>query len=50
MGDKLGDVTGIVDFDFTDRKLFVTNIDAGADRQHGSRCRRRPRSAATRAR
>ncbi|HEX8308136.1 MAG TPA: Calx-beta domain-containing protein, partial [Allosphingosinicella sp.] len=30
MGDGLGDVTGIIDFDFTDRKLFVTNIDAGA--------------------
>jgi uncharacterized protein len=30
MGDRLGDVTGIVEFDFTDRKLFVTNIDAGA--------------------
>jgi len=30
MGDGLGDVTGIVEFDFTDRKLFVTNIDAGA--------------------
>jgi hypothetical protein len=27
MGDKLGDITGIVDFDFTDRKLFVTQID-----------------------
>jgi len=27
MGDKLGDITGIIDFDFTDRKLFVTNID-----------------------
>jgi hypothetical protein len=27
MGDKLGDVTGIVDFDFTDRKLYVTAID-----------------------
>jgi hypothetical protein len=27
MGDKLGDVTGIVEFDFTDRKLFVTSID-----------------------
>ncbi|HEX8572452.1 MAG TPA: hypothetical protein VF759_06850, partial [Allosphingosinicella sp.] len=30
MGDGLGDVTGIIDFDFTDRKLFVTSIDAGA--------------------
>jgi predicted extracellular nuclease len=30
MGDGLGDVTGIVEFDFTDRKLFVTNIDAAA--------------------
>jgi uncharacterized protein len=30
MGDRLGDVTGIVEFDFTDRKLFVTDIDAGA--------------------
>ncbi|HEX9946054.1 MAG TPA: Calx-beta domain-containing protein, partial [Allosphingosinicella sp.] len=27
MGDGLGDVTGIVEFDFTDRKLFVTNIN-----------------------
>ena len=27
MGDRLGDVTGVVDFDFTDRKLFVTNYD-----------------------
>ncbi|HEY0028861.1 MAG TPA: Calx-beta domain-containing protein [Allosphingosinicella sp.] len=27
MGDKLGDITGIIDFDFTDRKLFVTQID-----------------------
>jgi hypothetical protein len=27
MGDGLGDVTGIVEFDFTDRKLFVTNWD-----------------------
>ena len=33
MGDGLGDVTGIIDFDFTDRKLFVTNIDAGLDHQ-----------------
>jgi uncharacterized protein len=30
MGDKLGDVTGIVDFDFNDLKLFVTKIDAAA--------------------
>ncbi|HYI38892.1 MAG TPA: Calx-beta domain-containing protein, partial [Allosphingosinicella sp.] len=30
MGDGLGDVTGIVEFDFTDRKLFVTDIDPGA--------------------
>jgi|GEM_PF-376245 len=30
MGDGLGDVTGIIDFDFTDRKLFVTNINPGA--------------------
>ncbi|MDB5695138.1 MAG: hypothetical protein JWN21_681, partial [Sphingomonas bacterium] len=30
MGDGLGDVTGIIEFDFTDRKLFVTSIDAGA--------------------
>jgi Ca2+-binding RTX toxin-like protein/predicted extracellular nuclease len=30
MGDFLGSVTGIIDFDFTDRKLFVTDIDAGA--------------------
>ncbi|HYJ30924.1 MAG TPA: Calx-beta domain-containing protein, partial [Allosphingosinicella sp.] len=30
MGDGLGDVTGIIDFDFTDRKLFVTNIDSGS--------------------
>ncbi len=30
MGDGLGDVTGIVEFDFTDRKLFVTDIDSGA--------------------
>lgn len=27
MGDGLGDVTGIVEFDFTDRKLFVTGWD-----------------------
>ncbi len=26
MGDRLGDLTGIIDFDFTDRKLFVTNV------------------------
>jgi hypothetical protein len=30
MGDGLGDVTGIIDFDFTDRKLFVTEINANA--------------------
>ncbi|HEX8572922.1 MAG TPA: Calx-beta domain-containing protein, partial [Allosphingosinicella sp.] len=30
MGDGLGDVTGIIDFDFTDRKLFVTDIDPAA--------------------
>ncbi|HEX8126552.1 MAG TPA: Calx-beta domain-containing protein [Allosphingosinicella sp.] len=30
MGDRLGDVTGIIDFDFTDRKLFVTNYDGSA--------------------
>jgi predicted extracellular nuclease len=30
MGDYLGDVTGIIDFDFTDRKLFVTDIDPGS--------------------
>ncbi|HYG46358.1 MAG TPA: Calx-beta domain-containing protein, partial [Allosphingosinicella sp.] len=30
MGDGLGDVTGIVEFDFTDRKLFVTDIDPAA--------------------
>ena len=29
MGDHLGDVTGIIDFDFTDRKLFVTDIEPG---------------------
>ena len=29
MGDPLGDVTGIVDFDFTDRKLFVTDMEPG---------------------
>jgi predicted extracellular nuclease len=28
MGDKIGTVTGIVDFDFTDRKLFVTEWDS----------------------
>ncbi|HEY5710743.1 MAG TPA: Calx-beta domain-containing protein, partial [Allosphingosinicella sp.] len=28
MGDHIGDVTGIIDFDFTDRKLFVTSIDS----------------------
>ncbi|HEX8483325.1 MAG TPA: Calx-beta domain-containing protein, partial [Allosphingosinicella sp.] len=30
MGDGLGDVTGIIDFDFTDRKLFVTDINPAA--------------------
>jgi uncharacterized protein len=30
MGDGLGAVTGIVEFDFTDRKLFVTDINSGA--------------------
>ncbi|HMG48227.1 MAG TPA: Calx-beta domain-containing protein [Allosphingosinicella sp.] len=34
MGDYLGDVTGIVEFDFTDRKLFVTDIDAGSFVDH----------------
>ncbi|TMJ18332.1 MAG: hypothetical protein E6G92_00275 [Alphaproteobacteria bacterium] len=34
MGDYLGDVTGIVDFDFTDRKLFVTDIDSGTFVDH----------------
>ncbi len=29
MGDQLGDVTGIIDFDFTDRKLFVTGMEPG---------------------
>jgi len=29
MGDLLGDVTGIIDFDFTDRKLFVTSMEPG---------------------
>jgi len=29
MGDHLGDVTGIIDFDFTDRKLFVTGMEPG---------------------
>jgi Ca2+-binding RTX toxin-like protein len=29
MGDLLGDVTGIIDFDFTDRKLFVTAMEPG---------------------
>ncbi|HEY0012289.1 MAG TPA: Calx-beta domain-containing protein [Allosphingosinicella sp.] len=28
MGDTIGDITGIVDFDFTDRKLFVTEWDS----------------------
>ncbi|HEX8655241.1 MAG TPA: Calx-beta domain-containing protein, partial [Allosphingosinicella sp.] len=30
MGDGLGNVTGIVDFDFTDLKLFVTAINSGS--------------------
>jgi Ca2+-binding RTX toxin-like protein/predicted extracellular nuclease len=34
MGDELGDVTGIIDFDFTDRKLFVTGIDPGSFVDH----------------
>ncbi|HEV2815913.1 MAG TPA: Calx-beta domain-containing protein, partial [Allosphingosinicella sp.] len=34
MGDELGDVTGIIDFEFTDRKLFVTDIDAGSFVDH----------------
>jgi predicted extracellular nuclease len=29
MGDLLGDVTGIISFDFTDRKLFVTAMEPG---------------------
>jgi Ca2+-binding RTX toxin-like protein len=29
MGDLLGDVTGIIDFEFTDRKLFVTSMEPG---------------------
>jgi uncharacterized protein len=29
MGDSLGDVTGIIDFAFTDRKLFVTAMEPG---------------------
>lgn len=29
MGDRLGNVTGIIDFDFTDRKLFVTAMEPG---------------------
>ncbi|HEX8241682.1 MAG TPA: Calx-beta domain-containing protein [Allosphingosinicella sp.] len=29
MGDPLGDVTGIIDFDFTDLKLFVTAMEPG---------------------
>ncbi len=29
MGDLLGDITGIIDFDFTDRKLFVTGMEPG---------------------
>ncbi len=28
MGDKIGTITGVVDFDFTDRKLFVTEWDS----------------------
>ena len=31
MGDRLGDVTGIIDFDFTDRKLFVTQAPTLVD-------------------
>ena len=27
MGDQLGDLTGIIDFDFTDRVLYVTDMD-----------------------
>ena len=50
MGDGLGDVTGIIDFDFTDRKLFVTDIDPGGLSATPSRRRRRPRSATTTAR
>ncbi|WP_395613943.1 Calx-beta domain-containing protein, partial [Allosphingosinicella sp.] len=30
MGDHLGDVTGIIDFDFTDRVLYVTNMNPGS--------------------
>lgn len=30
MGDFLGDITGIIDFDFTALKLFVTDIDPGS--------------------
>jgi predicted extracellular nuclease len=30
MGDRLGDITGIVEFDFADLKLFVTGIDPAA--------------------
>jgi predicted extracellular nuclease len=30
MGDQLGDLTGIIDFDFTDRVLYVTDMDTGA--------------------
>ena len=30
MGDSLGDVTGIVEFDFADRKIYVTNINPAA--------------------
>ena len=29
MGDLLGDVTGIIDFEFIDRKLFVTDMEPG---------------------
>src|SRR6185295_12630360 len=34
MGDYLGSITGIVDFDFQDRKLFVTSIDSGSFIDH----------------
>jgi predicted extracellular nuclease/Ca2+-binding RTX toxin-like protein len=36
MGDLLGDVTGIIDFDFTDRKLFVTAMEPGGFVDGGS--------------
>ncbi len=36
MGDQLGDVTGIIDFDFTDRKLFVTAMEPGGFVDGGS--------------